>query len=190
MYQHTFIYLFYFLISKEIKKKKNIYSKPSPTITRSYFLHVVVSVFRLSNAHLVHFVAMRSIALISEWKFPDVVNSNKTTKMSETQSVDTHDTSNDASDDPLLDLTGDQLFQLVEDTLYVKFGQESNNHCSSKSIYSHLHTWRDMHACHSDNYKQELYHLSKREDTCLQEDILWGFTGIKRLLKQIRKYLI
>ena len=149
MYQHTFIYLFYFLISKEIKKKKKIYSKPSPTITRSYYLHVVVSVFRLSNAHLVHFVAMRSIALSSEWKFPDVVNSNKTTKMSETQSVDTHDTSNDASDDPLLDLTGDQLFQLVEDTLYVKFSLETNNHSSSKSIYSHLHTWKGRGRQHS-----------------------------------------
>lgn len=38
--------------------------------------------------------------------------------MSETMSVDTHDTSNDAGDDPLQDLSDDQLFQLVEDTLY------------------------------------------------------------------------
>ena len=42
--------------------------------------------------------------------------------MSETMSVDTHDTSqNDAGEDPLADLSDDQLFQLVEDTLYVCF---------------------------------------------------------------------
>ena len=35
----------------------------------------------------------------------------------ETNSIDTHDTSNEAGDDPLQDLTDDQLYQLVEDTL-------------------------------------------------------------------------
>lgn len=50
-------------------------------------------------------------------KSPDVVNSNKQTKMADTESVDTHDTSNEAGDDPLQDLTDEQLYQLVEDTL-------------------------------------------------------------------------
>ena len=60
-------------------------------------------------------------------RYPDVVNSNPTTKMSETMSIDTHDTSNDAGDDPLQDLTDDQLFQLVEDTLYVVSHQRNGN---------------------------------------------------------------
>ena len=47
--------------------------------------------------------------------------------MSETMSIDTHDTSNDAGDDPLQDLTDDQLFQLVEDTLYVVSHQRNGN---------------------------------------------------------------
>ena len=52
---------------------------------------------------------------------PAVVNSNKIVKMAdtETNSIDTHDTSNDAGEDPLQDLTDEQLYQLVEDTLYV-----------------------------------------------------------------------
>jgi len=37
--------------------------------------------------------------------------------MADTESVDTHDTSNEAGDDPLQDLTDEQLFALVEDTL-------------------------------------------------------------------------
>ncbi|XP_060600612.1 coiled-coil domain-containing protein 113-like [Ruditapes philippinarum] len=36
--------------------------------------------------------------------------------MADTESVDTHDTSNEAGDDPLQDLTDEQLYQLVEDT--------------------------------------------------------------------------
>ena len=39
--------------------------------------------------------------------------------MSETMSIDTHDTSNDATgEDPLHDFTDDQIYQLLEDTLY------------------------------------------------------------------------
>lgn len=37
--------------------------------------------------------------------------------MADTESVDTHDTSNEPGEDPLQDLTDEQLFQLVEDTL-------------------------------------------------------------------------
>ncbi|XP_052817565.1 coiled-coil domain-containing protein 113-like [Mya arenaria] len=37
--------------------------------------------------------------------------------MADTESVDTHDTSNEAGEDPLQDLTDEQLFQLVEDTI-------------------------------------------------------------------------
>lgn len=39
--------------------------------------------------------------------------------MADTDSVETHDTSNDAGEDPLQDLNDEQLFHLVEDTLYV-----------------------------------------------------------------------
>ena len=64
---------------------------------------------------------INSVAALSNYsaKFPDVVNSNTTTKMSETMSIDTHDTSNDATgEDPLHDFTDDQIYQLLEDTLY------------------------------------------------------------------------
>ena len=37
--------------------------------------------------------------------------------MADTESVDTHDTSNDANEDPLQDLSDEELYQLVEDTM-------------------------------------------------------------------------
>ncbi|KAH3692534.1 coiled-coil domain-containing protein 113-like isoform X2 [Dreissena polymorpha] len=37
--------------------------------------------------------------------------------MADTESVDTHDTSNDANEDPLQDLSDEELYQLVEDTI-------------------------------------------------------------------------
>ena len=60
---------------------------------------------------------MRVVSECAIVKVPGCCQQQQTIKMADTESVDTHDTSNEAGDDPLQDLTDEQLFALVEDTL-------------------------------------------------------------------------
>lgn len=85
------------ILVKIFKKKSKVFIKNQLGLVRKYN----VTTF-LSTNHIL--------------KNPDVVTSNTTSKMADTESIGTIDTSNDAGDDPLQDLTDEQLYQLVEDT--------------------------------------------------------------------------